>query len=313
MRAAFIRQLTTMALGDPRIHVILPDIGVFAFKQAGFPGEQTHNVGICEQLSINLASGMTIGAIGETLGANKKIPFSYTIAPFLLERAFEQIKMACYNNLPIKIVGVGAGLTYSHEGPTHHSLNDIALMRSLPNMVVYSPCSSEETALLTQEMVNNCKPSYIRLTEKPTQKYDYQYSEFRPISCVRYSSLPEVVIITTGGIIGNVLQAVDEIDKSFMFSVYSVSQLRPLKYGDLDFEAIFKGSKKIITVEEHGIGGLGSIIAELMQLCCAKGDLYTAYVQQDFCLITGTREEVLQWAGLTVDKLKEFFKCIAVL
>jgi transketolase len=311
MRNALIKQLAAMALQDQRIQVIFPDIGVFAFKQAGFPEAQTHNVGICEQLAVSLASGMTIGAIGETLAANKKIPFCYTIAPFLLERAFEQIKMACYNNLPIKIVGVGAGLTYSHEGPTHHSLNDIALMRSLPNMVVYSPCSSEETALVTQEMVNNGKPSYIRLTTKPEGPQDWRQDENRPFQCAQYNIYAKTAIITTGGIIGNVLQAVKDDGR---FSVYSMSQLWPISFSEKgpDMLSVLRTHKTIVTVEEHyEYGGLGTIISEIMTTFDIKSRLRKIGIQPHFCPRCGTREEVLEWAGITTEMIKDGLDCIA--
>jgi transketolase len=306
-----------MAMQDPRIHVILPDIGVFAFKQAGFPEAQTINTGICEQLSINLASGMTIGAIGETLGANKKIPFSYTIAPFLLERAFEQIKMACYNNLPIKIVGVGAGLTYSHEGPTHHSLNDIALMRSLPNMVVYSPCSSEETALLTQKMVNNGKPSYIRLTAGPSSNINYSIEESLPFMCAQYSPYSKIAIITTGGILDNVLSALEKPvigDYDGRFSVYSMSHLWPVTFSKKgpDMLSILRVHKTIITIEEHSeYGGLGTIITELARDFNIDSNVFPIGIPHNqFCPRCGTREEVLEWAGLTTEMIKESIECI---
>lgn len=325
MRNALINELTKLAKANHNIHVILPDIGVFAFKQAGFPEKQLINVGICEANMINVAGGLAV---------TKKIPVCYTIAPFATSRCFEQIKMACYNKLPIKIVGVGAGLTYSHEGPTHHALDDITIMSSLPNMYVYSPCSGEEAALITQEIVNNCKPSYIRLTTKPDGPYDWslqckyiekrvdgygttiiapvisKQTEYMPFMFIKYSVCAKVAIITTGGIIGSVLQAVENDDR---FSVYSMSQLNPVHLGGAgpDLISVLKNHNSIITIEEHSQQGLGDIINNIMCRSKIKTDLYRKGTPNDFCPIFGTREEVLDWAGLTVKNIKEYIDCIA--
>jgi len=303
MRNALIKQLTTMALQDQRIHVILPDIGVFAFKQAGFPEKQTKNCGICEAAAVQIASGLAL---------TKKIPVVYTIASFATARCLEQIKMACYNNLPIKIVGVGAGLTYSHEGPTHHACDDISLMRSIPDMYVYSPCSSEETTLITQEIVNNCKPSYIRLTtQQYNADYDFRIKEYMPFMCQRPSIYAKVAIITTGGIMNNVLEATENDNR---FSVYSMSRLWPIKFSEKgpDMIAILRSHKIIVTIEEHcEYGGLGTIIGEIMHVMDIKSKLRTIGIESRFCPVIGSREEVLDWTDLSIAQIKRRLNCIA--
>jgi len=290
-----------MALQDQRIQVILPDIGVFAFKQASFPENQLHNVGICEALATNLASGLAVVGM---------IPFIYSIAPFVTERCYEQIKMACYNNLPIKIVGVGAGLSYYHEGPSHHAINDIAIMRVLPNMSVYSPCSSEETALITERMVNNGEPSYIRLTTKPSDEYDWDVEEYQPLMCASYSNNSKIAVFTTGGIISNVLQAIDNDQE---FSVYSISQISPFVLSDtgVDFLSILKTHRKIIVVEEHSVHcGLASVISDFMTSYGINSILYRNGVNDSYSPICDSYSAILKHNSLDVESLAFKFKRI---
>ncbi len=301
MRNSFIAKLTEMVLKDDRIHVILPDIGVFAFKQAGFPEKQTINVGICEALAADLAAGLVISG---------KIPFIYSIAPFVTERCYEQIKMACYNNLSIKIVGVGAGLSYYHEGPSHHAINDIAIMRVLPNMSVYSPCSSDETALITVQMVNNCKPSYIRLTTKPSDEYDWDVEEYQPLMCASYSANSKIAVFTTGGIISNVLQAINNDPE---FSVYSISQISPFVLSDtgVDFLSILKTHRKIIVVEEHSIHcGLASVISDFMTSYGINSILYRFGINASYSPICDSYSAILKHNSLDVESLAFKFKRI---
>ncbi len=301
MRSALIAKLTEMALENPKIHVILPDIGVFAFKQAGFSEKQLHNVGICEALSTDLAAGLVITG---------KIPFIYSIAPFVTERCYEQIKMACYNNLPIKIVGVGAGLSYYHEGPSHHAINDIAIMRVLPNMSVYSPCSSDETALITEKMVNNGEPSYIRLTTKPSDEYDWDVEEYQPLMCASYSANSKIAVFTTGGIISNVLQAINNDPE---FSVYSISQISPFVLSDtgVDFLSILKTHRKIIVVEEHSIHcGLASVISDFMTSYGINSILYRFGINASYSPICDSYEAILKHNSLDVESLAFKFKRI---
>jgi len=308
VRNALINELVKLAKSNPRIHVILPDIGVFAFKQAGFPEKQLHNVGICEAAAVQIASGLAIAG---------QVPIVYSIAAFSTARCFEQIKMACYNNLPIKIVGVGAGLNYSHEGPTHHACEDIAIMRALPDMHIYSPCSSDETSLITVQMVNNCKPSYIRLTASPSSNINYNMKESLPFMCAVANINAKVAIITTGSILDNVLSAIEGPVLGYYderFSVYSMSQLWPISYSDKgpDMISVLKNHKIIITIEEHVVyGGLGTIITEVCRNYDIQANIWPIGIPNNqFCPRCGTREEVLEWAGLTAEHIKGGLSCI---
>src|SRR5947207_535521 len=132
MRKTFIKTLTEIAATDKRIFLITPDIGYSVLEEFSnrFP-ERFLNVGVAEQNAVSIAAGMALCGL---------IPYVYTINPFVCMRPFEQIRIdVAYMNTNVRIVGVGAGFSYGAAGATHHSIEDIAIMRSIPNMTIVCP------------------------------------------------------------------------------------------------------------------------------------------------------------------------------
>ena len=171
MRNAYISALYELADTNKQIYALVSDNGAIVYDKyrESFP-ERFINFGIAEANMISIAAG---------LAACGKIPFTYTISTFLTMRAFEQIRNdVCMQKMNVKIVGIGAGFVYSNLGPTHHSVEDIALMRVLPNMVIFSPADQLESRKMTFASAKIEGPVYLRLATGGTPdvyKDDYDF------------------------------------------------------------------------------------------------------------------------------------------
>src|SRR3989338_9975149 len=157
MRDSFISSIYKVTKKDKNVLCIVGDIGAFLLRNyiKDFPNNY-FNLGVAEANMVGVASGLAMSG---------KIPFVYTITPFITARCYEQIKIdVCYNNANVKLVGVGSGVSYGTMGSTHHSLEDIAIMRALPNMVVLSPSDPLEVEEAVFAATKYQGPTYIRLT-----------------------------------------------------------------------------------------------------------------------------------------------------
>lgn len=224
------------------------------FKKA-FP-ERFFNVGIAEQNLIGTAAG---------LATTGKIPFASTFAVFATGRAYEIIRNSvAYPKLNVKIAATHAGLTVGEDGATHQALEDISLMRSLPNMVVLCPADAVETKKCVFKAVDHKGPVYIRLgRSKVPVLFDENY-EFEIGKGVQLRDGNDVTIIATGVMVAKALEASDLLAKENIYArVINMSTIKPI-----DKEIIIKAAREtkgIITVEEHNIiGGLGSAVAEVL-------------------------------------------------
>lgn len=224
-----------------------------------FP-ERYIEVGIGEQNMASVASG--IASMG-------KIPFMASFGIFNPGRNWEQIRTTiCYNNQPVKIVSSHSGLSVGEDGGSHQSLEDIALTRVLPNMVVISPCDAIEARKATVAISKTKSPTYLRCARNDTPVITTSETPFEvgkaQIIFKPEVGLAEVGIIATGPIIYNALMAAKIMENEGMkIKVMNLSTIKPL-----DTEAIIalaKETKKIITVEDHQVaGGMGSACAECL-------------------------------------------------
>ena len=156
MRNAFVRKLTELVSNNKDIYLLTGDLGFSVFDdfKERFP-ENYINVGLSESNMVGMAAGMAMEGMQV---------FIYSIIPFITFRVLEHIRNdICEQNLPVKIVGVGEGITYATEGPTHHSIEDIGVMASLPNITVLSPGDPIEVEKLVEQTLNLNSPVYIRL------------------------------------------------------------------------------------------------------------------------------------------------------
>jgi len=257
MRNAYIRTLYDLAGENKQILALVSDNGAIVYDRyrKDFP-DQFMNLGICEANLVSVAAG---------LAAEGKIPFAYTIAGFLTMRAFEQIRNdLCLQKMNVKLVGIGAGFVYSDLGPTHHATIDLTLMRTLPGMTVFSPADALEAQKATRAAAQIEGPVYLRLATGGTPDVytnDYEFKAGRGVTLRQGSDL---TIIATGGIVHEVLPAVDElINDGISTRLINMHTIKPI-----DEEIILKAAQEthsILTVEEHSIiGGLGSAVAEVV-------------------------------------------------
>lgn len=221
--------------------------------------ERFIQIGVAEQNLVTVASGMA--AMG-------KIPFTSSYAMFSPGRNWEQIRTTiAYNDLPVKIIGSHAGVSVGPDGGTHQAIEDIALMRVIPNMIVLSPCDAIEAKKATIEAAKINKPVYIRLGREKTPIMTSEETPFEIGRAQIFFAPPmqaHAAIIATGALVYNAIIAAQNFArKGISVKVLNISSIRPL-----DFEVIInlaKEAKAIVSVEEHQIvGGLGSAIAEVL-------------------------------------------------
>jgi len=229
-------------------------VHLFAEK---FP-ERFIEVGVAEQALVTIASGMA---------AEGKIPFTTSYAVFSPGRTLDQIRTTvALNNVPVKIVGAHAGLGAGPYGSTHQALEDIAIMRTLPNMVVEIPCDYEEAKKATLAVAKNDLPSYLRLARQESGQVTTQNSPFKigRAEILRQSKSPEVAIVACGTLVYEALLAAKELAKiEIEIEVINCHTIKPM-----DERTIIRAAKTtgaVVTCEEHQIdGGMGSAVAEIL-------------------------------------------------
>tara|TARA_B100000315_G_scaffold258004_1_gene308736 strand:- start:739 stop:1668 length:930 start_codon:yes stop_codon:yes gene_type:complete len=257
MRNAYLSALYELSKTDENILALVSDNGAIVYDKfrETFP-DRFVNFGISEANMVSVAAG---------LASCGKVPFAYTISGFITMRAFEQVRNdVCMQKMNVKLVGIGVGFVYSNLGPTHHSVEDIALMRILPGMTVFSPADTLESKYVTYAAAKINGPVYLRLATGGTPviyKEDYDFKVGRGVILREGTDL---AIIGTGGILYDAVQAADELIKQgISVRLINIHTLKPI-----DEEIILKAArdtKAVLTVEEHSIaGGLGGCVAEIL-------------------------------------------------
>ena len=214
------------------------------------------NVGIAEQNLMATAAGLS------TFG---KIPYASTFAVFAAGRAYDQIRTSiCYPNLNVKICATHAGITVGEDGATHQMLEDLSLMRTLPNMTVLSTSDDTQTRWAVKEIAKIQGPVYLRLCRLATPVIYDEGEEFEIGKAVQIGEGADGTVIATGVTVAEAIQAKEELAKEgIQIRVLDMHTIKPI-----DREAIVKAAKetkKIVTVEDHNIiGGLGSAVCEVL-------------------------------------------------
>lgn len=255
MRKTFINTLIKLALQDKDIVLITPDMGFSVLEPffETFPNRAI-NCGIAEQNAISMAASLAL------MG---KKPYVYTIASFLTGRAFEQIKLdVAYMNTNVKLIGIGAGFTYGASGATHHAIEDITLMRTIPNMIVCCPGDNNEAEQIICESAKIHKPMYIRIGRHNRGIFDNDMIKIGKASIIEKGN--DIAIISTSNILPDAFDYFNVLKnkgrKPYLISMHTIKPL--------DRECILSLIEKgveIQTLEEHNIiGGLGSAVAEVI-------------------------------------------------
>lgn len=255
MRDAFVKKLTEKAADDPSIMLLVGDLGFGVVADFGetYP-RQFLNCGVAEQSMVGIAAGMA--------SAGRR-PFVYSIANFPTLRPLEQIRNdVCYHGLGVTIVSVGAGLAYGSLGYTHHAVEDISILRSLPGMRVYSPADAFECRAAVDEILATPGPAYLRLGKnKEPLMHEAQpdLSNGEPI-VIRQGT--DVTVLVAGPIIVQALEVADLLaDDGLSVRVVSCPVIKPLNAEAV--RAAADGTVGIVTLEEHTVmGGFGSAVLE---------------------------------------------------
>lgn len=260
MRDGFGEALSELGSRNPNVVVLTADLAEstrvkdFSLK---FP-DRFFQVGVAEQALVTVAAGMAEAG---------KIPFTTSYAVFSPGRTFEQIKVtAALNNVPVKIIGAHAGFGASMYGATHQSLEDIAIMRVIPNMVVEVPSDFEEAKKATFAIAENGKPSYLRLARQDSPEITASKSKYEigKADVLREGRDPQVAIIGCGPVLWEALAAAEELMSiGIETMVINNHTIKPID--DIAITNAARICGGIVTVEEHQVmGGLGSAIAEVV-------------------------------------------------
>lgn len=298
MRNTYLKELYEIAKKDRRVLSLVSDNGMIVYDdfRRDLP-QQYFNFGISEGHMVAAAAGMA---------SCGKIPFVYTIGAFLAYRAYEFIRLdACLQRLNVKIAGIGAGMSYGYLGPTHHSTEDLAVLRCLPHLVLLSPATPAETKALVRYAYETDGPVYLRLGN--TLPYEV-YQEGMQVVPGKASILrqgKDLAIFVTGEILYQVLEAGELLkSKGIDAEIISVHTLKPF-----DQEGICRIAERygqVCTVEEHSVnGGLGSAVAEALSESGCHARLIRIGLEGCFAQGYGTRQQVLQANGLTAAQICE--------
>jgi transketolase len=255
MRNAFADEITKIAIEDERLVLLSGDIGNKLFdKYKDAAPKRFYNCGIAEGNMMSVAAGLSLSGLRSIV---------YTITPFTTTRCFEQIRVdVCYHKAPVIIVGTGSGLSYADLGPTHHSLEDMAILRTLPEMSVIAPCDSNELRQALRAALKIDTPVYIRIGKKGEPDIHSKITNFKIGKSIIIKNGKDITLISSGTIISEVLEAAKKLEeKGVSVEVVSMHTIKPL-----DEEYLLNASNKfkmLITIEEHGkIGGLGGAVSE---------------------------------------------------
>jgi transketolase len=246
-----------LAKKDARIFFVGSDLGSGTLDE--FRKEMPDRFlmeGVSEANMIGLSAGLALEG---------KIPYVNTIATFNTRRCYEQIALdLCLHNLPVRVIGQGAGLVYAPLGPTHHAIEDIAIMRALPNMTVVAPADADEMRRLMPQTVDWPGPIYVRVAKGGDPVVSSDAHQFKIGVPIMMRSGKDVLIITTGITLQIGLEAAKRLeDSGISAGVMHVHTVKPLATEQI--RAAVSEARAVITIEEHTvIGGLGSAVAETL-------------------------------------------------
>lgn len=259
-----------------------------------FP-DRFFNTGIAEANMIGVAAG---------LASCGKIPFASTFAVFGAGRAYEQIRNSvCYPRLNVKVAVTHSGLTVGEDGATHQMLEDITLMRALPNMTVTVPADANETKAIVRWAIGYKGPVYIRMGRAKCDDIIPEDYKFVPGKSMELCQGSDVTIIACGIMTSKAVSAAKELEKQGIHArVINMSSIKPI-----DEEAIVKAAKEtgaILTCEEHTVnGGLGGAVAEVLAKNCPA--IMSMIGTNDTFGESGTADSLLEKYGLTADHIVE--------
>jgi len=300
MRSAFINKIVEIASVNKDIFLLCADLGYSVlekFKEK-FP-DRFLNIGVAEQNMIQVAAGLA------KEGYNV---FTYSIGNFTTLRCMEQIRYdVCYHNLNVKIISVGSGYAYGSLGASHHATEDISMIRSIPNIIINSPCDPIEAKASARFMCNFKGPAYIRLNKSEEKNIHKKHKEIKEGDFIKVLDGANVVVLSTGAILS---QNFDEIRKlNLNWGLYSVPFIGNYKKKTLI--KLLASFDAIVTVEENQLnGGFGSSILEAYNDMYVNGlinkfpKIIPIGIPNKFFGCSGSQNFLRNLAGITLDNKK---------
>jgi transketolase len=299
MRNAFADETTKLGKADSRVVLLSGDIGNKLFDKFKAQAQgRFFNCGVAEANMMGVAAGMALCGLR---------PIVYTITPFTTTRCFEQIRVdVCYHKAPVIIVGTGSGLSYADLGPTHHSCEDMAILRTLPGMTVLAPADSTELRLALRQALHLDGPVYMRIGKKGEPVIHPSEPSFRIGRSITIRSGTDACLISTGVMASVVMAAAKILDeRGISARVESFHTVKPLDVVRL--AEVFSKFPVVAVAEEHGrIGGLAGGVSEwLAQQGPARGDLLSFGTDDVFMHEVGSQDYARRKFGLTAENIAE--------
>ena len=288
MRTQFVETVSDILKKDNRVVLLLGDIGVFGFRDVlSNYSDRVYNIGILEQSTISMSSGMALCSL---------IPIVHTIAPFLVERSLEQIKVdLCYQELGANLVSIGGSYDYAALGCTHHCPADIPTLNEIPNIEIIVPGHPKEFDRLFRQCYDNNSPTYYKLgATNNTEGYNVEFGKNLTIQ-----DGGDTVIIAVGEMLNIVLEATHDLDVAIVYC----TTVKPF---DMDSMRKFL-NKKIIIVEPYYSG---SVLTNIVRDCNEfSGDVTNIGVPNDFINKYGKKHEIDSMIGVRrkiMEKMNEY-------
>lgn len=290
MRNTFISKLIDIAQKDKKIFLLVGDLGFsvvepFAEK---YP-DRFLNCGVAEQNMTGIAAGLALEGY--------KV-FTYSIANFNTLRCVEQIRNdICYHNLDVTVVSVGGGLSYGSLGYSHHAIQDIAIMGSMPNISLLLPGDPIETKWCMEYAYKNKNPKYLRLGKTGEKNIHDKNDTFSRICCLHTEENNDVAIVSTSNMLSTAKKVRDEIaNEEVKSSLYSVPIID--SYFNDEIKKISQKHKYIFTIEEHfNLLGFGSIVKQSLELENSK--VFSFGIDHSLCKEVGSQDYLRKIAGLS--------------
>jgi transketolase len=299
MRNTFLATLLELAAENPKLWLLCGDLGYSVLEPfaARFP-DRYINVGVAEQNMAGIAAGLALS--GQTV-------FIYSIGNFPTLRCLEQLRNdVCYHRADVKIVAVGAGYAYGSQGYTHHALEDVAIMSTLPSIEVFVPCDPLEVRATTRAIAASGRPSYLRLSRAG----EPDLHEITPDDPRRLRMLREgggTVLLAAGPIAEQGLQAASLLEKTGIdIKVISVCCIKPLPEDEI--RRVARNASLVVTLEEHVLrGGLHSLVAVVLAGHRERPSLLGLGIPElnGKPSVAGSREALLARAGLSAEAIAD--------
>ncbi|MDF9815305.1 transketolase C-terminal domain-containing protein [Streptomyces sp. SPB162] len=294
-REACRHTLLELARTDPRIFCVDSDMGGF---EDGFAAElpsQYVNVGIAEANLFGVSAGLAAAGL---------VPFAHTMSAFATTRACEQLKLDVAGSaLPVRVVATHGGLSAGHYGPSHHAVQDLAILRTMPLLTVLVPADAGEAALAMRAAAYHPGPVYVRLGRKATPRIYREPYDFTIGASVRLADGDDVTVVATGPLPVHYALAARDVLAAGGFSVRVVNMhtIKPLDRSALVSAA--RDTAGIVTVEDHlVVGGLGGAVSEVVtseQPCRVR----RVGIEDRYLDSVGDERELLEESGVTVDRI----------